>query len=376
LAVYVHWPYCAAICPYCDFNVYKARGRDTTGLLAAIETDLRHWRTLTGPRRLTSLYFGGGTPSLMHPEQVGAIIDLCAALWGFAEEPEITLEANPTDAEASKFADFRSCGVERLSLGVQALDDASLKALGRFHTAREARDAAHLARQIFPRLSIDLIYARPEQTLTTWTEELAEALVLEADHISPYQLTIEPGTAFERAVKRGRIVPPVNDLAADFYALTQSILSEAGFDAYEVSNHARGHSARSSHNLAYWTSGDWIGVGPGAHGRLGWTEGRRAILSEKTPQAYIAALASGQSVWIEDEVLDQEAMRDEYWLMGLRLSDGISLQAAPGRPLAAGGLARASTAGYLWQDEDMVGLTEAGRMVADRVIADLILANT
>jgi putative oxygen-independent coproporphyrinogen III oxidase len=376
LGIYIHWPYCAAICPYCDFNVYKARDRDTAPLVQAILADLRQWREQTGPRVVTSIFFGGGTPSLMESRDVAAMIEACATLWGLQDSVEIALEANPTDAEAAKFADLRTAGIERLSLGVQALDDASLKALGRCHSATEARKAAKLARQIFPRLSIDLIYARPGQTLSNWKLELTDALTLEADHISPYQLTIEAGTAFDRAVRRGKIIVPDADMGADLFNLTQELLEAASFDAYEVSNHAKVDSGvdtnRSRHNLVYWTSQDWIGVGPGAHGRIGWSAGRRATKAASRPDDYIATLASQGHTLVEDETLSLEAMRDEFWLMGLRMKDGVVFANAPGDPLCARQLAHMVGTGLVWCTDTSIGLTPAGRIVGDTLIGKLL----
>jgi putative oxygen-independent coproporphyrinogen III oxidase len=372
LGIYIHWPFCAAICPYCDFNVYKARGRDTGPLVAAILQDLRHWREVTGPRSATSIFFGGGTPSLMDPRDVQSLIEACAQLWGLEDNVEIALEANPTDAEAARFGDLRSAGIERLSLGIQALDDASLKALGRFHSAEEGRDAARLARTIFPRLSIDLIYARPGQGLQAWEGELDEALLLQADHISPYQLTIEKGTAFDRAVRRGTLSMPSDDLAADFFTLTQDHLETAGFEAYEVSNHAKGPANRSRHNLVYWTSQDWIGVGPGSHGRLGWVQGRRATQAALRPDDYVTSIAMQGHALIVDEWLDEDAIRDEFWLMGLRLKDGVKPATAPGAPLDPLQLAELKQAGLVWESETRLGLTPQGRIVGDGVIGKLL----
>lgn len=372
LGIYIHWPYCAAICPYCDFNVYRARGRDTGPLVSAILQDLTRWRDVTGPRPLTSIFFGGGTPSLMDPKDVEALIEACAQLWGLEEGAEIALEANPTDAEAAQFGNLYSAGIERLSLGIQALDDSSLKALGRFHSAEEACNAARLARAIFPRLSIDLIYARPSQALKAWESELDKALMLDADHISPYQLTIETGTAFDRAVRRGAMVMPSNDLAADFFTLTQDRLEAAGFEAYEVSNHAKGPANRSRHNLIYWTSQDWIGVGPGAHGRLGWAEGRRATQTALRPDDYVTSIATLGHGLILDEWLAEDAIRDEFWLMGLRLKEGVERATAPGAPLHRGELASLKQAGLVWESQTRLGLTPAGRIVGDRVIEKLL----
>ena len=372
LGIYIHWPYCAAICPYCDFNVYKAHGRDTAPLVNAILADLTRWRAQTGPRPITSIFFGGGTPSLMNPGDVSAIIETCAHLWGLENDVEITLEANPTDSEASKFAELRQAGIERLSLGVQALDNTSLKALGRFHSAQEGSQAARLARSIFPRLSIDLIYARPDQSLAQWEHELKLALALEADHFSPYQLTIESGTAFDRAVKRGRMVVPNSDLGADFFTMTQDILEAGGFEAYEVSNHAKTKASRSRHNMVYWTSQDWIGVGPGAHGRIGWPQGRRATKAALRPDDYIAALAQNGHALIEDDVLDLEAIRDEFYLMGLRLKDGVACADAPGPPLDSHQVKNMVQANLMWQSEDKIGLTAQGRIVGNTLIGQLL----
>jgi putative oxygen-independent coproporphyrinogen III oxidase len=372
LGIYIHWPYCAAICPYCDFNVYKARGRDTAPLVKAILADLASWRDQTGPRAITSIFFGGGTPSLMDPRDVSTMIEACATLWGLEANAEIALEANPTDAEAAKFADLRTAGIERLSLGVQALDDKSLKALGRFHCADEARKAAHLARSLFPRVSIDLIYARPGQSLKDWENEIVEALALEADHISPYQLTIEAGTAFERAVTRGKMTIPDADMGADFFALTQNHLEAAGFEAYEVSNHAKGPSSQSRHNLVYWTSQDWIGVGPGAHGRVGWGETRRATKAALRPDDYVTSMTSKGHALIEDEMLSLDAVRDEFWLMGLRMKDGVELAHAPGDPLDEGQLSQMEKAGLVWRTAERLGLTPSGRIVGNTLIGKLL----
>lgn len=372
LGIYIHWPYCAAICPYCDFNVYKSHGRDSAPLVQAIFADLAYWRTQTGARPVSSIFFGGGTPSLMDPHDVSAMIEACDTLWGLEAGVEIALEANPTDAEAARFTDLHTAGIERLSLGVQALDDTSLKALGRFHSAEEARKAAHLARAIFPRLSIDLIYARQNQSLSAWEHEMTEALELGADHMSPYQLTIEAGTAFERAVSRGHMKLPDADLGADFYILTQDVLEEAGYEAYEVSNHAQDAASRSRHNLIYWTSQDWIGIGPGAHGRISLDTGRRATKAALRPDAYIESMKVQGHGLIEDGILEPEAIRDEFWLMGLRLKDGVKLASAPGAPLENSQLNPMIAAGLVWRTQDKIGLTPQGRLVSNTLIGKLL----
>lgn len=372
LGLYVHWPFCAAICPYCDFNVYKARGQDTEPLLEAILADMTYWRDQTGKRPLTSLFFGGGTPSLMAPDQVRRIIELADRLWGFEDSFEISLETNPTDAEAARFQDLRNAGVERLSLGLQALDDASLKQLGRFHSAQEGLSAARLARTIFPRLSIDLIHTRQGQTLEAWQQELELALTLQPDHVSPYQLTIEEGTAFAKAASRGTLCLPDNDQAADFFTLTQTLLEGAGFDAYEVSNHAKGSTNRSRHNLLYWTSQDWIGVGPGAHGRLGWGGARRATKAHLRPKAYCDSVTQTGNGILEDDSLTLDAVRDEFWLMGLRMLDGVALNDAPGAPLPEDQIQARIGQGLMWQSPTHLGLTAEGRLVADTIIGKLL----
>jgi putative oxygen-independent coproporphyrinogen III oxidase len=373
LAIYVHWPYCAAICPYCDFNVYKAANHDPAPLMSAILADLSQWRDQTGPRPVSSIFFGGGTPSLMSPRDVAAIIEACATLWGLTPDVEIALEANPTDAEASKFADLAAAGIERLSLGLQSLDDQSLKQLGRFHSSDEGKRAAHLARALFPRLSLDFIYARPGQSVQAWHDELHDGLSLEADHISPYQLTIENGTAFDKAVRRGAMIMPDNDLAADFFLATQDILEGAGFEAYEVSNHAKGHANRSRHNEIYWTSGDWVGIGPGAHGRIGWGgEGRRATKAILRPNAYIASMTEHGHGLTEDTMLSNAAIRDEFWLMGLRWVDGALIAQAPGDPVDPVRVAGFVKTGLMWETGEAIGLTPTGRLVGDTVIGQLL----
>ncbi|MFM1976430.1 MAG: hypothetical protein RL145_1276 [Pseudomonadota bacterium] len=376
LGLYVHWPFCAAICPYCDFNVYKARGQDTEPLLDAILVDMTYWRDQSGKRPLTSLFFGGGTPSLMAPDQVRRIIEQADRLWGFEDGFEISLEGNPTDAEAARFQDLHLAGVERLSLGLQALDDASLKQLGRFHSAQEGLAAAGVARAIFPRLSIDLIHTRQGQTLETWQQELELALTLSPDHVSPYQLTIEEGTAFARAASRGTLSLPDNDQAADFYILTQAVLSDAGFEAYEVSNHAKGRANRSRHNMLYWQSQDWVGVGPGAHGRLGWGKARRATKAHLRPQTYCEGVNRNGHGIAEDEFLMADAVRDEFWLMGLRMLDGVALKDAPGAPLPEDQIQARVGQGLMWQSATHLGLTAEGRLVADTIIGKLLAEET
>ncbi|HJS32275.1 MAG TPA: radical SAM family heme chaperone HemW, partial [Alphaproteobacteria bacterium] len=267
LAIYVHWPFCRSKCPYCDFNSHVRESVDDTRWRGALLTELDHFAASTGGRTVRSVFFGGGTPSLMAPQIVAAVIDCVARKWRVADDVEITLEANPNSAEQSRFAAFRAAGVNRLSLGVQALDDADLGALGRGHSAAEAQAAIARAAAVFDRYSFDLIYARPRQSRAAWETELRRAVALAGDHMSVYQLTIEPGTAFAARHARGELVVPDEDAAAALYEATQAILDDAGLAAYEVSNHARA-GAECRHNLAYWRYEDYIGVGPGAHGRL------------------------------------------------------------------------------------------------------------
>ena len=370
LALYVHWPYCARICPYCDFNVLRDRGQaEQADLAAAILADLTSQRALTGPRRLTSIYLGGGTPSLMKPDWAAAIIERAVSLWTAADDIEITLEANPTDAESARFAAFASLGVSRLSLGVQSLDDAALRFLGRNHEAGQARVAIDAGLAAFPRVSFDLIYALPGQTAAAWEAELSLAASLGAEHISPYQLTFEPGTALTRAAERGTVIPPEPDLAADLFEATQAVLTAAGFDAYEVSNHAHGAAARSRHNQAYWSGIDYVGAGPGAHGRLTLPDGRIATLGHRRVADYIAAVSATGLGFGEPERLDAVAVAQERLLMGLRTDTGVSLAALAPLSLTAGSpqVRRFLTERLIKLVDDRLIATEMGRMVLDRV---------
>jgi len=375
LGLYIHWPYCAKICPYCDFNVYRDRGRagEQAALAAAIADDLKAQRELTGGRELVSIFFGGGTPSLMDPAWAAELIALARRLWTPSGEVEITLEANPTDAESQRFAAFAQAGVNRLSLGLQALDDEALRLLGRNHDARSAKTAAAEAAKAFPRLSIDMIYARPGQTPTAWREELTAALDLGAEHVSPYQLTIEAGTAFDRAVRRGQLLPPGEETAAELFETTQDVLEAAGFEAYEVSNHARGEAARSRHNLVYWRGLDYVGAGPGAHGRL-TLEGRRtATYAHPKPADYVAKVTASGAGFASFEALSATEAAEERLLSGLRIMEGVGFD-----ELAAIGLSadhpevrRLVAAGLLADDPQRLRATEAGRLVLDHVTSRL-----
>lgn len=375
VGLYVHWPYCARICPYCDFNVVRDRGRteEQAGLVEAILTDLRAQRDLTGPRRLASIFFGGGTPSLMAPDAVARIVAAARDLFPPAGDIEITLEANPTDAEAGRFAALADAGINRLSMGVQALDDAALRFLGRDHSAAEALRAVDLARRAFDRLSIDLIYARPDQTPEDWAAELTAALALGFEHVSPYQLTIEPTTAFGRAFVRGTLTPPDEDRAASLYETTQDILSAAGFEAYEVSNHARGPAARSSHNLHVWRGGDYLGLGPGAHGRLTLDGVRTATVAHRRIADYVAGVSS-LTPWSERDAQTPVDAAEERLLLALRTTEGApaTLLSALGLSAECAPVADLIADGFLMLKAERLIATERGRPVLDGVLKALL----
>lgn len=376
MALYVHWPYCARICPYCDFNVVRDRGKveEQAALVTAILADIEAQAALTGPRRLASIFFGGGTPSLMAPDAVAALIARARSLFPPRGDIEITLEANPTDAEAARFKALADAGVNRLSMGVQALDDAALAFLGRNHSADEARRAVAVAARAFPRLSIDLIHALPDQTVEGWRAELTEALDLGFEHVSPYQLTIEPTTAFGRAVARGAWTPLDEDRAAALYETTQTVLEAAGFDAYEVSNHACGEAARSAHNLHVWRGGDYLGVGPGAHGRLTLDGVRTATVAHKGIGAYVAGVTEG-APWNEREAQSARDATEETVLLGLRTVEGVALTdlAALDRPIDQGPLAALIADGFLAVAAERVRATATGRPVLDAVLKALLV---
>lgn len=374
LAVYIHWPYCARICPYCDFNVVRDRGQaEQADLARAIAADLTAQRALTGPRRLSSIYLGGGTPSLMRPAWAGQVIGAATRLWAADDDLEITLEANPTDAEGSAFADFAQLGVNRASLGVQSLDEGALRFLGRNHGAAEARAAIDRALAAFPRVSFDMIYALPGQTPDAWAAELRTAAALGAEHISPYQLTFEPGTALTRAAERGRITPPAEDRAADLFDTTQAVLEDAGFEAYEVSNHARGAKARSRHNLAYWQGHDYVGAGPGAHGRLTLEDCRTATVAERKVGDYIATVDARGVGYGSLESLSRRAAAEERLWMGLRTDLGVPLaELSPLRLRADSPIVAQMTAdGYLRIEDGRLIATPQGRLVLDRLTLEL-----
>ena len=374
-AIYVHWPFCLSKCPYCDFNSHVRHGGiDEARFLRAYETEIAATAARVPHRTVSSIFFGGGTPSLMQPSSVQAILDCIGRHWTIAPDVEITLEANPTSGEATRFRGFRAAGVNRVSLGVQALDDTSLKELGRLHTAQEALDAVAVARSIFDRYSFDLIYARPRQTLDGWAAELKRAIAEAAEHLSLYQLTIEPDTPFFGLHRAGKLTIPDQDLARDLYDLTQAVCSDAGLPAYEISNHAR-PGAQCRHNLVYWRGHDYAGIGPGAHGRLTIDNGRIATETEKRPEAWLMRVEeTGTGLTVEEKLTSGEAA-DEYLLMGLRLAEGIDLarySALSGRNLNPGRISILRNEGAVETTADgRLRVTQSGFPLLDAVVADL-----
>ena len=372
--IYVHWPYCAAICPYCDFNVHRERGHDSTALRAAIAEDLRAHAARYGRRKAASLYFGGGTPSLLSGEEVAELIAAARSAFDLAPDCEISLEANPE--HFARFAEFAGAGINRLSLGAQALDDAALKALGRAHDANTVKQAVESAAAAGLRVSLDLIYAREGQGSEAWRAELSEALALPIEHLSLYQLTIEPGTAFARKLERGALRPPGLEEAAALYELTQDTCATAGFPAYEISNHARAPAARARHNLLYWACADWAGIGPGAHGRFSHDGARVALESQRRPGDYIDAVREHGTGWLNQTELTPREQADELLIMGLRVDEGVDvarLQALRGEALNAGAHAMLLEEGFLEDDAQRLRLTPRGRLVANQIAAELAL---
>ena len=375
-AVYVHWPFCLAKCPYCDFNSHvRLQPPDQARYIAAFRREIAHRAALAPGRTVTSIFFGGGTPSLMEGRTVGAILDAIAEHWAVDPNCEVSLEANPTSVEAGRFRDFRAAGVNRVSLGVQALNDADLKALGRMHSTQEALDAVAIARKYFERYSFDLIYARAVgQTPALWRAELELAISHAAEHLSLYQLTIEPDTAFERLFKAGKLAIPDYEAGAVLYEITQEVTAKHGLPVYEISNHAR-PGAECRHNLVYWRYGEYAGIGPGAHGRMVTAEGRMAHSTEKRPEAWLDSVERQGHALVENERLNTEAQGDEYLLMGLRLVEGIipaTFAALSGRMLNAKRVESLVTEGMLVRKAGgKLACTPEGALVLDAVVADL-----
>jgi oxygen-independent coproporphyrinogen-3 oxidase len=376
--LYLHWPFCRSKCPYCDFNSHVRERIDQGRWRQALLAELDHYASETRGRRLASIFFGGGTPSLMEPATAAALIERAARHWSVGPELEITLEANPTSVEAANFAALAAAGVNRLSLGIQALEDPALRFLGRGHSASEALAALDLARRHFPRFSFDLIYARPGQTEADWAAELERALALAGEHLSVYQLTIEENTAFAGAWRRGDFTLPPEETAARLYEITQARLTAAGLPAYEISNHAR-PGAECRHNLVYWQGGDYVGVGPGAHGRLTLEGERYATRQHRAPEAWLLAVEAKGHATRERRALGLEERRDELLMMGLRLSAGIGrgrFKAVVGREieetLAPSKVAPLLEAGFLELDELGLRATAEGRQRLDALLPRLL----
>ena len=373
--VYVHWPFCAAKCPYCDFNSHVRAAIDEDGWVDGIVSELE-WTAANQSARpvVETIFFGGGTPSLMRGKSVGRVLQKIAALWPMGNDVEITLEANPASADAARFADYRAAGVNRVSLGVQALNDADLKRLGRLHDVAEAKAALALAMANFERVSLDLIYARPDQTDAEWRSELKQALDFGTDHLSLYQLTIEPETPYALLHRSGQLHIPDEDLAAGLYESTQELTEAAGLPAYEISNHAR-TGQESRHNLIYWRYGDYAGVGPGAHGRLDLNGQRTATAATKLPERWRDQVAkSGHGFAERTPVSNDEAAR-EHLLMNLRLAEGLDLTAYEKRwvtSLDAAKIAALVEQGFLTQKDGRLTATPNGRLLLNRVIEALL----
>ena len=373
--VYVHWPFCASKCPYCDFNSHVRHHRiDEARYLAAFKQELAEQAAMAPGRTVGSIFFGGGTPSLMQPSTVGAILDIIAGLWPIHDSVEVTLEANPTSVEAERLRGYRAAGVNRVSLGIQAMNDPDLRALGRLHSADEARTAIAAAASIFDRYSFDLIYARPDQDPKAWAAELAQAISLSAEHLSLYQLTIEPGTVFERLRDAGKLVPLDDERARILFDTTRETCDRFGLPAYEISNHAR-PGAECRHNLLYWRYGEYAGVGPGAHARLLTQKGRMALSTERHPEKWLEHVETNGHAFVDEEILSGQAQGDEFLLMGLRLNEGIlpkRFEVLSGRPLGHSSIAALIEGGFL--EETATGslrATAAGVPVLNTVVRNL-----
>ena len=374
LALYIHWPFCVSKCPYCDFNSHVREAVDQQVWADALLADMAYEAALTAGRPLSSIFFGGGTPSLMPPSTVAALINSAEKHWGFTNDIEITLEANPSSVEAARFADLAAAGVNRVSLGLQSLDDAALAFLGRAHSVKESLAALDIAQSEFARVNIDLIYARPDQTAAAWEAELARAISFGTDHMSLYQLTIEPGTRFATLVREGHFVPADDDDAASLYELTQSMTVAAGLPAYEISNHAR-EGQQSRHNLTYWRYGDYIGIGPGAHGRRLKTATQR----HKKPENFLSGVTRNAHGIVTEEPLDAETRAMEALLMGLRLGEGIDLNSIASRTGVAADLlidnkavADIAKLGLIRQHGQHLTITPQGMPLLDAILPQIV----
>ena len=370
--LYVHWPFCQAKCPYCDFNSHVVSQVDQTRWAGAFVSEIRRVAEFTKDRLLDSVFFGGGTPSLMHPKTVDAVLDAVRSAWTTANDLEVTLEANPSSVEAARFEAYRASGVNRVSLGVQALNDRDLKALGRLHSVLDARNALDTARKVFDRVSFDLIYARQNQSLSDWEAELREALEIADGHVSLYQLTIEDNTAFGERFARGRLGGlPDEDLSADMYSLTQDMTEAFGLPAYEISNHAR-PGEESKHNLIYWRSGDWAAVGPGAHGRLTLDGYRFATTAHSQPGKWLKLvedIGSGES---SNEKLSKNEVREEQLMMGLRLTEGVPKTLVGHNELLLNKISNLRDMGLMKFDSGRFAVTEKGRPLLNAILREIL----
>ena len=373
--LYIHWPFCSAKCPYCDFNSHVSAQIDQSQWARAYASEIARLAQETQGRILDSVFFGGGTPSLMQPDLVAEVIAAIRRAWPMRNDPEITLEANPTSIEAGRFRAYREAGVTRISMGMQAMNDQDLRRLGRMHSAAEAMAAFDIARSQFDRVSFDLIYARQDQTLADWRAELGRALDLAVDHLSLYQLTIEDGTAFgARHASGGLRGLPSDDLAADLYALTQDLTAQHGFHGYEISNHAR-EGAASRHNLIYWRGGDYLGIGPGAHGRLTLNGTRWATECPKNPDAWLTSVLRGETSELAREALTPEGHATEYLMMSLRLAEGMSLpryNALSPTPLNMAEVDDLTRMGLLRHAQNTIFATDSGKIVLNAIIRQLL----
>ncbi|WP_290544916.1 radical SAM family heme chaperone HemW [Aestuariivirga sp.] len=372
--IYVHWPFCKAKCPYCDFNSHVRREAvDTMSFAQALGTELAWFAERTPGRTVSSIFFGGGTPSLMPPQAVGHVLDTIAKLWPVSRDVETTLEANPTSIEAGNFRGYRAAGVNRVSVGVQALNEGDLKALGRQHSSEEAIAAFRLAAKVFPRCSFDMIYARPNQTPEQWRAELTRALAEQQGHMSLYQLTIEPGTAYFDLHEKGRLHTPGDDRAADLYDITQELTEAAGLATYEISNHAR-PGQESQHNLLYWRYGEYAGAGPGAHSRLAEAENRRALIAERHPETWRELVRSQGHGIVSDTAVPPADQASEYLLMGMRIAEGIDMDryaTLAGREIDSSKIAGVESMGLIRRNGQRLMATADGRKLLNAVIAEL-----
>lgn len=378
LAIYVHWPFCRSKCPYCDFNSHVRESIDEQAWADALCAELDHTRALSGPRTITSVFFGGGTPSLMSASTTSAVLERIARNWTLYDDVEITLEANPTSVEAGKFRDFSAAGINRVSLGIQALNNEDLKALGREHDVAEAMKAIATAQKYFKRSSFDLIYARMGQSLSAWEKELTQAVGMAASHLSLYQLTIERGTAFYQAYNKGKLILPDEEVSSEMYELTQAICEAHGLPAYEVSNHAK-VGEESRHNLSYWRYGDYIGVGPGAHGRLTFDGDLHALNQFRSPEKWLSCVQTKGQATEQDNRLSQQEMAEEMVMMGLRLNGGISKAEFNSRIGAAledfidpASVQRLCELGYMETDDDRLTARPSGMLVLNSLLRQIL----